>query len=245
MTTLLISPKDLEEVGVTLKGEPNIIDIKNPLEGSLGANFPHIIKEAREKISLYNKNYSKNIKLSVAIGDFPDLPGSASLAALGAASIGANYVKIGLKGTNNIKNAIYLAKSVVKAVKDYNSEINVVIAGYADQHLLNYSIDPLLIPEIAGISGADVAMIDTAIKDGKSLIDHLSIKKIKLFLNNTKKYKVKSALAGSLKFEDLDILKDFKPDIIGVRSIVCENFDRMKGKIKPELIIQVKNVFIS
>jgi hypothetical protein len=34
------------------------------------------------------------------------------------------------------------------------------------------------------------------------------------------------ALAGSLKFEHLDMLFDINPDLIGVRGVVCEGKDR-------------------
>ena len=35
------------------------------------------------------------------------------------------------------------------------------------------AINPLLIPEIAYESKVDVAMLDTSVKDGKTLFDHL------------------------------------------------------------------------
>jgi len=36
--------------------------------------------------------------------------------------------------------------------------------------------------------------------------------------------------------KDLPLIKQISPDIIGLRSLVCEGFDRDKGKIKKELI---------
>lgn len=242
---MLISPINIEEVLETIKGEPDIIDIKNPIEGSLGANFPWLISQTHLKIQERNsKNeilgIKKKIELSAAIGDFPFLPGSASLAALGAAVSGVNYVKIGMMGPKDKEMGIMMAKSVVRAVKDYNPEIKTVIAGYADQHLLNKSIDPMLIPEITYESGADVAMIDTAIKNGRSLFDHLPFLKIMEFKEIANSNNIEIALAGSLKFADLDKLSKLDPEIIGVRSMVCENFDRVKGRIKSELILKLK-----
>ena len=241
---MLISPINIEEVLETIKGEPDIIDIKNPIEGSLGANFPWLISQTRSEIRKRNKKNEKHgirkkIELSAAIGDFPFLPGSASLAALGAAVSGANYVKIGMMGPKDKDMGIMMAKSVVRAVKNYDPEIKTVIAGYADQYLLNKSIDPLLIPEITYESGADVAMIDTAIKNGRSLFDHLSFQKILKFKEIANSNDIEIALAGSLKFADLDKIDELNPDIIGVRSMVCENFDRVKGRIKSELILKL------
>jgi uncharacterized protein (UPF0264 family) len=46
------------------------------------------------------------------------------------------------------------------------------------------------------------------------------------------------AIAGTIGFEDLDMLKRIDPDIIGVRGIVCGG-DR-KSSIKPELVTKLK-----
>ena len=58
--------------------------------------------------------------LSATIGDFPNLPGTASLAALGAAVAGADIIKIGLKGPTIENDCIFLMNKVIKAVKEYN-----------------------------------------------------------------------------------------------------------------------------
>ena len=232
---VLISPINVDEVNITLKGRPDIIDIKNPLEGTLGANFPRVIKAARKLIDVYNqKSRNSNIKLSVAIGDFPNLPGSASLAALGATVCGADFVKIGLMGVTTFDEAIKLAKEVVEAVKGQSPNVKVVIAGYSDQAQLNTSINCLQIPNIAKLAGADIAMLDSAIKNGKSTFEHLTIKQLQQFIKITHDNGLESAIAGSLKFSDLENLKLIQPDIIGVRSMVCENFDRVKGTIRLE-----------
>ena len=45
---LLISPINHEEALESIKGGADIVDVKNPKEGSLGANFPWVIKEIRD-----------------------------------------------------------------------------------------------------------------------------------------------------------------------------------------------------
>jgi uncharacterized protein (UPF0264 family) len=134
-------------------------------------------------------------------------------------------------GPKNKDEAVKIAKSVVKSVKEYNKDAQVVIAGYADQYLLNTSIDPLIIPEIVSECNADIAMIDTAIKNGNSLFDHLSFNNLYEFITKSRQLNVKTALAGSLKFKDLKVIKKLEPNIIGVRSMVGENFDRINGTI--------------
>ncbi len=55
-----------------IAGGADIIDVKNPVEGALGANFPWVIKRIREITP-------RNIEVSCALGEVPNLPGSISL----------------------------------------------------------------------------------------------------------------------------------------------------------------------
>ena len=229
---LLVSPKSIEEAKIVVQQKGvDYIDCKNPLEGSLGANFPWIIKEMK---SLIHPNSSQ--LLSATIGDFPNLPGSASLAALGAAVSGADIIKIGLKESTTEDDCVYLMKGVVKAVKNYNENIKVVVAGYADRIRMKTSPDFLLLPNIAAKSGADIVMLDTFIKDGKGLFDFLSVEQLNFFKNKAKKLNLEVALAGYLMKDSLPMIKEIMPDIIGVRSIVCEGYDRNNGIIRGHLI---------
>ena len=220
---LLVSPKDEGEALEAAQGGADIIDVKNPAEGSLGASFPWIIRRVREIISA-------KIDISATLGDLPNLPGTASLAALGAAVSGANYVKVGLFGPSSVEEAAHLMECVVRSVGQMNPPVKVVAAGYADWRRAG-TIDPLLIPEIAKRSGSQVAMLDTKIKDGKRLFDFLSETDLRLFVEKSHHMMLSAALAGSLLKEDIPALLRLGVDIIGVRTAACEGRDRVKGRI--------------
>ncbi|MEM3146145.1 MAG: (5-formylfuran-3-yl)methyl phosphate synthase, partial [Archaeoglobaceae archaeon] len=111
---VLVSPKDLSEALEAIEGGADIIDVKNPSEGSLGANFPWVIRDVANIAKKYRK------EVSATTGDMPFKPGTASLAALGAAIAGADYIKVGLYGVKNELEAEEMIKAVVKAVKDYD-----------------------------------------------------------------------------------------------------------------------------
>ena len=234
---LLISPFNPDEAKIVIKSEVvDILDVKNPLEGSLGANFPNVIHEI---VGLVKAN-GNNLKLSATIGDLGNFPGTASLAALGAASLGLDYIKVGIKISDE-QSAAYLLKKVTQAVKDHDSKIKVVGATYADFERFE-ALNPLSLPEIVTESGADVAMIDTGIKsDGKSLFDFLNDTILEKFLADCKHYGILTALAGSLKVDHLEKLKELNPDIIGIRGAVCEKNDRLNGTMKIEKILKFKN----
>jgi len=59
----------------------------------------------------------------------------------------------------------------------------VVASGYADAHRVG-AIDPMEIPRVAAESGADLAMVDTAVKDGKTLFDFMDKDKLIEFNKN-------------------------------------------------------------
>ena len=232
---LLISPKNIEGAKVAVDSKIDYIDCKNPSEGSLGANFPWIIKCMKELIPSNSSQL-----LSAAIGNFPNLPGSASLAALGAAVSGADVIKVGLKGPKNENQGIKLMRNVVKAVKGYNNEIKVVVAGYADRSRINTSPKFLEIPTIAAESGSDIAMLDTYIKDDKGIFDFLSVEELITFKEKANKLNLRVALAGNIMKQDIPKIRQIYPDIIGVRRAVCEDLDRNNGMIKKSLIENLK-----
>lgn len=220
---VLISIRSSEELIPAIDGGANIIDLKNPSEGSLGASFPWLIRKIR--------NYSYDFTLSVAIGDMPNLPGTAALAASGAAACGADIVKVGLYGPHSFKEGVKLLKSVVKATKDTNKNILVVGAGYADFKSFN-GIDSMDIPSICNSAGADVAMLDTHSKNGQKLFDFIDSEKIKEFVNKSHENNLLAALAGSLELKDIKLLNDLGADIIGFRGAVCSGSDRKNGVLE-------------
>ncbi|MBD3342719.1 MAG: hypothetical protein GF353_26705, partial [Candidatus Lokiarchaeota archaeon] len=212
---LLVSPKSLDEAKVVIESGVDYVDCKNPKEGSLGANFPWIIRGMKKLIP----NESPQL-LSAAIGDFPHLPGSAALAALGAAYSGADIIKVGLMGPKNVEEGVDLMSKVVKSVKRFKSGVKVVVAGYADHSRMNSSPDFLEIPVIANESGADIAMLDTYIKDDKNIFSFLDVTNLLEFKSLSRDLNLEVALAGRLNFQHIERIKKISPDLIGVRSIV-------------------------
>lgn len=228
---LLVSPQNSSEAVECVNGEADIIDVKNPAEGSLGANFPGVIKEIREIVP-------DHIPISATLGDVPYKPGTVALAALGAARAGAAYIKVGLFGTKTINEAIDVMKAVRKTVTDFQLPVEVVAAGYAEGKEIG-CINPLLIPEISHKSSSDFAMIDTYNKsNGKSLFDVLSLEDLTHFIKASHKWKIGTALGGSIALKHIPTLKKLKPDIVGIRGAVCDNQDRIKGKIRADLILE-------
>src|SRR4030042_1030199 len=116
---LLISVVDEQEAAEAIAGGADIIDVKNPKEGSLGANFPWVIKNIRNMTP-------DEMHVSATLGDVPYKPGTVSLAAAGAVVSGADYIKVGLYGTKNYDEALEVMENVVKTVKEFDENALVV-----------------------------------------------------------------------------------------------------------------------
>lgn len=231
---LLISPKNTEEAREAISGGADIIDVKNPVEGPLGANFPWVIKEIRELLPV-------DRQLSCTLGEAPNLPGSISLAAYGAASLGVHFIKVGLYGLRKVTEVVSLLENVNRAAKECNSKIKIVAAGYAD-HMRANTIPPLLIPEAAFKAKVDYAMLDTAVKDGKNLFDFLSESQLKQFVDCAHDFGLGAALAGSLRKQDLPLLNQLGSDIAGLRGAACMNENRVTGRITREKVRELSDL---
>jgi uncharacterized protein (UPF0264 family) len=228
---LLVSVIDKTEAFECIRGGAHILDVKNPLEGSLGANFPRIIRQVKEVVP-------KNVEVSATLGDLPNLPGTASLAALGAAESGADYIKAGLFGVKNSEEATTLMNEVSKAVKDYDSGLKIIAAGYADFKTVG-SVNPLELPDVAHKVEADGVLVDVKIKNGESnLFNFLSDEKLREFVEKAHDSNLIVALAGSLDKKDVPKVYDLAADIFGVRGAVCTNGDRVAGRVQMEKVME-------
>src|SRR3954468_19634249 len=161
---LLVSVVDAGEARAPAAAGADIVDVKNPAEGSLGAPSPTVIERVRAAVP-------PALPVSVAIGDMPNLPGTAALAALGAARSGASFVKVGLWGVSTEAAAV----SLLRAVREAATGAVVVAGAYADaRRVAPAPLAPQLLPRVAAAAGVEVCLLDTAVKDGRGLFDWLA-----------------------------------------------------------------------
>ena len=211
---LLLSIISLQEAKLVLDFHPDILDIKNPSEGSLGAQFPWIIKD------IVNEVKNTKIICSATLGDLPFKPGTASLAAMGAVNCGAKYIKAGLFGVKNYDEAYQMMRSVKQSIHQVDESAFVVASGYADYRRFG-GVSFMEVIKAATDAKCDVVMVDTAIKDDKDLFDAMSYMELKTFIDAAHESGLTVALAGSIKKEHIERLFDLNADIIGIRGAVC------------------------
>jgi hypothetical protein len=234
---LLVSVVDNDEALEAIEGGADIVDVKNPVEGSLGANFPWVIKEVRRGVS-------RHVEVSATIGDMPNLPGTAALAALGAAESGADYVKVGLLGPRTCEEATFLMSGLCKAVKDFNPRTRVIAAAYADYGDIG-SLSPTALPKVASASGADGVLVDIAAKRDRKLFDYIEEKELNFLVERSHHLGLSVALAGLLGIEDVVRCCHLGADIFGVRKSACEGGDRVKGRVRRGCVRTLSDVIRS
>ena len=224
---LLVSVINKTEAACLNSVNCDILDIKDPLEGTIGAGSPKVIKEV---VSVMDRS----LPLSISIGDVHDNPNTMSLALLGVSMFNPALIKIGFLGAKNEKDAEKVAQKIVETINLFNITANLVLVGYADYSSIG-CVSPLLLPEVAKKYGAFACMIDTVVKDRKTPFDHIPLKDLKQFKQVCSELGILTVLSGSLDENNLDSVAVVNPDIIGMRGSLCINKSR-NASLDPELV---------
>jgi uncharacterized protein (UPF0264 family) len=227
---LLVSVTDAAEARVAVEGGVDIVDVKNPAEGALGAPAPGVIERVRKAVP-------PERPVSAAIGDLPNLPGTAALAALGAARSGAAYVKVGLWGTPTEEEAVALLRAVREAL---DGDAAVIAAAYADaERVPSGPLPPGAVVAAARRAGVDGCLLDTALKDGRGLFEWLAPEALAALVAEAHAAGLEMALAGALRADDLGAVRATGADIAGVRSAACRD-GRRTAPLEAERIARLR-----
>ena len=214
---LLVSVVDVGEARAAAAAGADVVDVKNPAEGSLGAPSPAVIAGVRAAVP-------SELPVSAAIGDMPDLPGTAALAALGAARSGADFVKVGLWGVSTEADAVALLRVVADA-----------------ERVETRPLDPRALVSAAQRAGVTGCLLDTAVKDGRGLLDWRGPDALAALVAEAHAAGLEVALAGALRAEDLPVIRDTGADIAGVRSAACRD-GRRTAAIDPGRIARLREL---
>jgi (5-formylfuran-3-yl)methyl phosphate synthase len=229
---LLVSVVDAAEARLAVAGGVDVVDVKNPAEGSLGAPVPGVIADVREVVPAEQP-------LSVAVGDLPSLPGTAALAALGAARSGAGYVKVGLWGPSVLEEAVAVLHAAREAVE---GDAAVVAVAYADAaRVPSRPLPPSELVAAAREAGVHGCLLDTAVKDGRGLLSWLGVDALADLVAEAHDAGLEMALAGELRAEDLPAIRATGADVTGVRSAACRD-GRRTAALDPARIARLREL---
>lgn len=222
MTRLLASVTDVEEAIQALECGADIIDLKNPGQGALGALPLSVIKEIVRTIA-------GRKPISATIGDLPMHPEMVVDAVNRVASTGVDIVKIGFFGDEGH------AECVEALQQTLDQGVRVVAVLFADAN------PPLQRVPMLAEAGFYGVMLDTAVKDGKRLCHHMNDQALQSFVGEAQALNLLTGLAGSLALEDLSGLLSMKADYLGFRGALC-NASRRTARLEPARLSRLLDV---
>jgi len=229
MTQLLVSVRNVDEAIAAVEGGADIIDVKEPNRGSLGCAAPDMILAITDALSRIKV---AKPPLSLALGELHEWQCSDLTSLRCAIQYAApQFLKLGLADACTVPATVsWVAEwQQVRATIPGNHEW--VAVAYADaEQARSPGIELVLDAAIEG--GCRVLLIDTHTKNGKSLLDQMSLNSLQAIRGTTQEHGLKLALAGSVRKSDLPQLLSIHPDIIAVRGAVCAHGDRTAAVCK-------------
>lgn len=196
---LLVSVRSVDEAKQALAGGADLIDVKEPSRGPLGAaDFGSIADIVRMICG--------QVPVSAAMGEWADWK-------YGPTPTNLTYAKWGLAGVLHANPAAGRIRETVG--------VNPVLVAYADfERAKSPPLGDLV--QAACDLRFPAFLIDTALKDGTTLLDWVSISSLSKLRDHLSRANVPLALAGSLDLETVRKLLPLAPDWIAIRGAACD-----------------------
>jgi dihydroneopterin aldolase len=202
MTKMLASVADLAETEIAVSGGADIIDLKDPKAGALGAVSIEVVRQAVQAVAGRRET-------SAVLGDLPMEPETIRSKAEEVAATGVDYVKVGFFPSAN-------AAACAEALAPLGERTKLIAVLFADKE------PDFGLLDVFAKHGFHGAMVDTADKMKGRLLDHLPPERIPAFVNRARSLGLKVGLSGSLETPDIPRLLPFAPDFLGFRGALCD-----------------------
>lgn len=219
---LLASVADLSEMDQAARGGADIVDLKQPAYGALGAWSPGALTAA---VMLWNGWGERRPALSATAGDQPMVPAILRSAAESIAASGVPLVKVGLFASEHMG-------ACIEALAPLATRCRLIGVLFADQDP-DFDVLPRL-----GAAGFAGAMIDTADKHAGPLTRHLDLLTLSQFTSEARAQGLMTGLAGSLTLDDIPALARAGAHYLGFRGALCTG--GRTGRLDPTRLAQAR-----
>jgi len=207
MTGMLASITGVDEARLAIECGADLIDLKDPARGALGALDALI---ARDIVA----TFAGAATLSATVGDFPSMePRDVFAATRYTVELGVDFVKVGLFGTPRDTECI-------QALAPLAAQARLIAVQFAD-----LAPDLQLAGRLAEAGFAGV-MLDTARKEGPGLPHLMTEGQLSHFVNDARALGLIAGLAGKLRVADIAALLALQPDYLGFRGALCKQQQR-------------------
>lgn len=204
---LLVSVRNADEAKDALAAGADLIDIKDPAKGALG------MAEA-ETVAAVLAVVGKKKPVSAALGEWST---NALTEAVWHLELPLTYVKWGLAGYVDSPG---WGIDLLETRRQVPARTEVVAVAYADAKRAK-TVFPAEVAKFARRYRYKAFLLDTFLKDGKTLLDFIKLPELAEIITSLQTAGVKVALGGSLKLEQVKLLRPLGPDYIAVRGAVC------------------------
>lgn len=220
MTGMLASVNSVAEALQALTANVDIIDLKQPALGALGALETDLVKTIVNEIN-------GRCPVSATIGDLPMQPELVYEAVNAMAETGVDYIKIGFFPGGDWQGTLD------KLAESAQQNLALIAVLFADTQPDFAVIDSL---KDAGFKGV---MLDTMNKNNGALTQVMAKTDIAQFVRLAKNRSMLCGLAGSLRLDDIAELMPYQPDYLGFRGALCVEHNRT-AQLNRSSIMQIK-----
>ncbi len=220
MTRMLASVIDAEEADIALRFGADIIDLKDPANGTLGAVDLEIARRALASVA-------RRRETSAALGDPPYAETALNARARALASMGVDYLKLAVD-----RQTLARLRESLTALARETALVGMMFADEAP--------DFGLISDLADM-GFKGAMLDTRDKSAGRLLTQLDIVRLGEFGAHCRAAELIWGLAGSLEAPDVPRLMLLGPDVLGFRGALCRDHSRINA-IDPQSVALIRDL---
>jgi FolB domain-containing protein len=221
MTKMLASVGDLAEMEIAVTGGADIIDLKDPKAGALGAVATDTIRDVVKAIA-------GRCLTSAVLGDLPMVSETIRAKAEEVAATGVDYVKVGFFPSP-------AAAACAEALAPVAARTKLIGVLFADRE------PDFGLLDVFARHGFHGVMVDTADKTRGRLLDHLPPERVPVFVSRAKALGLKVGLSGSLETPDIPRLLPFAPDFLGFRGALCDLSQRT-ASISAEAVKHIRSL---
>lgn len=206
MTRLLVSVRDEEEAHLALAAGVDLIDVKEPSSGSLGAASPHLWRAV-------TRMCDGACPVSAALGELL----SDHVNELAACTQGLSFAKVGLAGCGDVDDWVERWRKCLARLPE---GVAAVAVAYADATIAR-APSPEAVLENATSLGCRAFLFDTFRKDGSTLLDHITQERLNRLVTRGQSLGMTVVLGGSLTAAHVPLIFETQADYLAVRGAVC------------------------
>jgi uncharacterized protein (UPF0264 family) len=203
---LLVSVRNAAEAAEARAGGADLLDVKEPARGPLGraddATTTAVVRAA-----------AGAVPVSAALGELPAVPDPPTVAGLA-------FAKWGLAGWGGRPDWPDRWRDSRAALAAACPGCRAVAVAYADGERVG-APPPEAVARFAAAEAAGAFLVDTAVKDGTTLLDWLTLPVLDTLIRTCRTAGVPVALAGSLGPREIGRLRGLNPDWFAVRGAAC------------------------